>query len=474
MSYAGAGRQPANGQTRKQQEQGQQGSSDFRPPIAPGPPGFQQSPNPQYLGTPGADQQYNGASPGYMGQPYGQPAQSPGYFPPQGGPGAPSFTQQDPVGNLASQMGGMNVGGTAPPPSRPGKRRDRHAHHNIEQSSVGSQALNQSAGEAPQFLNQQPDASHPYAAQQSFQQNSQFDPASQTQQFSPGLKAPPQPYPNQSQQVPVPSGTGVSAQGRVDPEQIPSIPRQRDSAAQYYLDHVYPTMEMHVPPPGAVPFVAHDQGNSSPKYARMTLNNIPHSSDALTQTGLPLGLLLQPFAPLQPGERPIPVLDFGDVGPPRCRRCRAYINPFMIFKSGGNKVVCNMCTFPNEVSQDYFAPTDPSGTRVDRAQRLELTTGTVEYLVPKEYWAKEPVGLRWLFVIDVSQDAVDKGYLEAFCRGVSLALYGEDDEITGEEKDEEDETATKRSIPRGSKVGFVAYDKAVYYYNCHVSLSGHA
>src|SRR6202044_3904554 len=87
----------------------------------------------------------------------------------------------------------------------------------------------------------------------------------------------------------------------------------------------------------------------------------------------------------QEGEQPIPVLDFGEAGPPRCRRCRTYINPFMMFRSGGNKLVCTMCNFPNDVAPEYFAPTDPSGVRVDRMQRPELMMGTVEYLVPKEY-----------------------------------------------------------------------------------------
>ena len=272
------------------------------------------------------------------------------------------------------------------------------------------------------------------------------------------------------QPPPAPSGPGVSAQGRVDPEQIPSIPLSRDAAATYYLEHVYPTIDQHLPPPASVPFVAFDQGNSSPKYARLTLNNIPSTSEALSASGLPLGMVLQPLAPLQEGEEKIPVLDFGETGPPRCRRCRTYINPFMTFRSGGNKLVCNMCTFPNDVAPEYFAPTDPSGVRVDRAQRPELTLGTVEFMVPKEYWAKEPVGLRWLFLIDVSQEALNRGFLEAFCNGVVKALYEDDQEDAEYEKINDDDAMSKRSIPLGSKVGFIAYDKAMHYFNCSVSI----
>lgn len=258
-----------------------------------------------------------------------------------------------------------------------------------------------------------------------------------------------------------------STQGRVDPDHIPSVPRSRDAPAKYYLEHVYPTMEHHLPPPATVPFVAFDQGNSSPKFARLTLNNIPASADALATTSLPLGLILQPLAPLQEGEQPVPVLDFGETGPPRCRRCRAYINPFMTFRSGGNKFVCNMCTFPNDVGPEYFAPTDPSGVRVDRLQRPELTLGTVEFMVPKEYWAKEPVGLRWLFLLDVSAEAINRGFLNGFCQGILHALYGS----TGGQDESMPETdPSQRKIPPGAKVGIVTFDKEIHFYNLSPSL----
>ena len=424
-------------------------------PPTPNPPYAQQN---QYAHTP---------QNGYQGTP-GQ--EQGGYFPPQGQtPG----NEQEGIGGLASQMGGMGLGGETPGAGRPNKKKNRHAYHNLDQPAVSSQAYDQSTGNAAQWVNSVPSpslAGNPYVGQSVTPAMSQF-PAQPNQPFSPGLQTPDLQSPNTPIPGPVPSAAGVSAQGRVDPEQIPSIPKARDAATQFYLDHVYPTIEQHLPPPGAVPFVAVDQGNSSPKFARLTLNNIPASSDALASTGLPLGLVLQPLAPLQAGETAIPVLDFGDIGPPRCRRCRAYINPFMTFRSGGNKLVCNMCTFPNDVSPEYFAPTDPSGIRVDRAQRPELTTGTVEYLVPKEYWAKEPVGLRWLFVIDVSQDAVQKGFLAAFCQGILSALYGEDEQNSHEDDEKTNGGATEagRNIPTGSKVGFVTFDKAIHFYNCNVS-----
>ncbi|KAL8763419.1 MAG: hypothetical protein Q9194_007355 [Teloschistes cf. exilis] len=416
----------------------------------------------QYAGTPQGGYPHPGTS---------QQEQS--YFPQQGQPGV---SNDGGVGQLAGQMGGMALGGgDTAAPYRPNKKKNRHAYHNLEQPSSQSQGF---AGAPPnqfgygaqdnqQQHQQQFAPGHPYAGQQVTQAMNQFPAPSAP--FSPALQAPSPSLGGQVQPQPGTVAPGVS-QGNVDPDQIPSIPRVRDAAAQYYLDHIYPTMEQHLPPPAAIPYVAHDQGNSSPKYARLTLNNIPSTAEALASTALPLGIILQPLAPSQDGEQSIPVLDFGDTGPPRCRRCRTYINPFMIFRAGGNKLVCNMCTFPNDVPPDYFAPTDPSGVRVDRAQRPELTTGTVEFTVPKEYWAKEPVGLHWLFLIDVGQEAISRAFLQAFCEGILLALYGDELDIEDDGQQDGEKPEPQRRLPVGAQVGFVTFDRSMYFFNCNAKL----
>lgn len=141
------------------------------------------------------------------------------------------------------------------------------------------------------------------------------------------------------------------------------------------------------------------------------------------------------------------------------------MNPFMVFRSGGNKFVCNLCTFPNDVPSEYFCATTPQGARVDREQRPELMRGTVEFLVPKEYWVTEPVGLNWLFVVDVCQEAANKNFLEGFCEGILAALYGGDDQA------EANSNSEHRNIPAGAKVGFMTFDKDIHFYNCNVRSS---
>ncbi|AEO59938.1 hypothetical protein MYCTH_2308649 [Thermothelomyces thermophilus ATCC 42464] len=435
----------------------------FQPPVAPNP--YQQA---------AGQQPYYGAPP-----PAGSlvPPQAPGYGPPQPG-GYPQQGQQPPAGDggLVAQMGGMTLGADAGTGAGTGtvrkKKKDRHAYHTVEAPAGSSQPFNgmpPAGTPATPYLNADPSAAASrYGPGAPTPQMSQF-PAPVSPAFVPFPASPAEFAARSGYADPAPSPSMVPAaagQTRVSPDEMPSVPLSRDSVQQYFLSNVYPTFERLVPPPATVSFVAFDQGNASPKFARLTLNNIPATADGLKSTGLPLGLVLQPLAPLQAGELDIPVLDFGDAGPPRCHRCRAYINPFMMFRSGGNKFVCNLCGYANDTPPEYFCATSPQGVRVDRDQRPELVRGTVEFVVPKEYWTREPVGMRYLFLIDVTQESYNKGFLEAFCDGILRALYGGGDD----ERDENENGEVRRRIPAGAKVGFVTYDKEVHFYNVSPAL----
>ncbi|KAK6088089.1 Sec23/Sec24 trunk domain-containing protein [Seiridium cupressi] len=409
---------------------------------------------------PAAQQQYQQQGAGYgspapQGQQYygaPSPAGAQGYGPPQG------QEQYGGQADLSSQMAGLGIA-DAPQHGARRKKKDRHAFHAVEAPVGSSQAFNgiPPAG-TPQtaFLNADPSV---HTGGQFVGQSgtpSQFAnqfPAPANQPFNPAAATPAEFAARNGATDPNPQSAFVPASGtgQVSPDDIPSVPISRDVPQQFYLNNIYPTFERHVPPPAATAFVSYDQGNSAPQFTRLTMNNIPANTEGLKSTGLPLGLIVQPLAKLQPGELEVPVLDFGE------------INPFMMFRSGGSKFECNLCTYPNDTPSEYFCATTPQGVRVDRDQRPELCRGTVEFTVPKEYWTKEPVGLNWLFLIDVTQEAFNKGFLEAFCEGVLSALYAPEDEL-----DENGEP--KRRIPAGAKVGFVTYDKDIHFYSCHPSL----
>ncbi|KAK6330428.1 COPII coat Sec23p-Sfb3p heterodimer component [Orbilia brochopaga] len=461
-----------------------------RPPMAPPPGSHHQPGGPPPIQHPhgsspyqptGAPQQgWHGASQSPYGQPSPplQPPDTPGMLYGPGAPGGPD------MGGLAAGMSGMNLGGVPEQQvaSHHGgaRKKKARAYHTVDSAAtMGAMDVPPAAG----FAAPPPMMAHdagPSFVTPGLQ--GQPSPAMVQPTFgapvSPGYGQPPAAgafgpptggnLGEYSAAIKPAAGAGPGAQNRVDPDEIPSVPDAREAAQRYADTQIYPTLERHLPPPATADFLARDQGNSSPKFARMTLNNVPATAELLAMTGLPLSLILTPLASQKVEEGPVPVLDFGETGPPRCRRCRTYINPFMQFTGSGAKFVCNMCLFPNnEVAPEYFSPIDNQGRRIDRDSRPELSRGTVEFMVPKEYWAKPPTPLRWLFLIETGRDAVDKGWTEVVSRAIKAALYeGVEQETVETEENGEPQVQIKgRKVPKGCKVGIVTFDKDIGFYN---------
>lgn len=209
-----------------------------------------------------------------------------------------------------------------------------------------------------------------------------------------GASSYPQPGPGAaSAQAPIsqpPHQAGQRFSGprsKIDPDQIPSPVEMQDIDQDFFDKEWFGTCGRGGLPLSTTSFAAVDQGNCSPKHLRLTTYSMPATDELATTSQLPIALLLQPFAQVRPDEAPIPVAVFGESGPPRCKRCRAYINPWCVFVEGGQKWTCNLCGTATEVAADYFCNLDMSGRRVDFDQRPELSHGSIDFAVPKEYWA---------------------------------------------------------------------------------------
>ncbi|KAK3818887.1 MAG: Sec23/Sec24 trunk domain-containing protein [Benniella sp.] len=261
--------------------------------------------------------------------------------------------------------------------------------------------------------------------------------------------------PQQQQQQPYRPG-GFSGQPaarpKIDPNNIPSPVAVQEADQEEWDQKPFVTSaRTNTVPLASSDFLAVDGGNCNPRFFRMTTYNLPTTEDLLTTSQLPLGLIIQPLAQLRADEAPIETVDFGDSGPARCRRCNAYINPYMMFTSGGQRFVCNMCLFENEVDPSYFCNLDMNGRRCDLDQRPELRSGTIEFAVPKEYWGnKTPTAAAYVFAIDVSWNSVQSGMLQQCVEGVKHAIW--------------DEEGRSRLVP-GAQIGILTYDKNVHFYN---------
>jgi len=154
-------------------------------------------------------------------------------------------------------------------------------------------------------------------------------------------------------------------------------------------------------------------------YMSFSMGAMPLNAGMVAKAGLPFGLAVHPLAEgegtLSGG---IPVVNFGPAGVVRCKKCRAYVNPFVKFLDGGRHWGCNMCGYRNDVPQAYFAPTDAEGRRVDAQQRPELSCGSVEFVAPVEYMVRPPQAPVYVFALDVSFPSVSSGMLATACAAV--------------------------------------------------------
>lgn len=249
-------------------------------------------------------------------------------------------------------------------------------------------------------------------------------------------------------------------QKKLDPDQMPS-PLQVIEDDKRNRSGVFSTaVKGAVPPLVTTPFITQDQGNCNPSFMRSTMYNIPCTSDMLKSSHIPLALNISPFAKLQPEESPPPKVDLGELGPVRCKRCKAYMNPYMMFIDGGRRFQCVFCGAATDVPNEYFAHLDHTGRRTDCYDRAELCLGSYELVATKDYCKNSvlPNAPAFIFMIDVSYNSVKSGLVQLVCERLKNEILVNLPKEVGAEESE-------------IRVGFVTYAKEIHFYNVKGSLA---
>ncbi|KAM7418151.1 hypothetical protein PAMA_017682 [Pampus argenteus] len=184
--------------------------------------------------------------------------------------------------------------------------------------------------------------------------------------------------------------------------------------------------------------------NCSPQTFRCTLTSIPQTQALLNKARLPLGLLLHPFRDLQQ----LPVITSNTIV--RCRSCRTYINPFVTFLDQ-RRWKCNLCYRVNDVP-DEFMYNPVTRSYGEPHKRPEVQNSTVEFIASSDYMLRPPQPAAYLFVLDVSHNAVEGGYLKYFCESLLDNL----DKLPGDTR---------------TRVGFLTFDSTIHFYNLQEGLS---
>uniref|UniRef100_A0A4W6CJY8 SEC24 homolog B, COPII coat complex component n=1 Tax=Lates calcarifer TaxID=8187 RepID=A0A4W6CJY8_LATCA len=206
--------------------------------------------------------------------------------------------------------------------------------------------------------------------------------------------------------------------------------------------NLLPPRPLEAPEPNLTPDLK--KVNCSPQTFRCTLTSIPQTQALLNKARLPLGLLLHPFRDLQQ----LPVITSNTIV--RCRSCRTYINPFVTFLDQ-RRWKCNLCYRVNDVP-DEFMYNPVTRSYGEPHKRPEVQNSTVEFIASSDYMLRPPQPAVYLFVLDVSHNAVEAGYLKYFCESLLENL----DKLPGDTR---------------TRVGFLTFDSTIHFYNLQEGLS---
>ncbi|OWF45631.1 protein transport protein Sec24C-like isoform X2 [Mizuhopecten yessoensis] len=262
------------------------------------------------------------------------------------------------------------------------------------------------------------------------------------------------------QHMPAAGGIQQPAPRKLDPDQMPS-PIQVIEDDEANKGGVFSTLERGAAPPlVTTPFTVQDQGNCNPRFMRSTTYTIPCTADLLKTSHIPLALTISPFAKLNDGESAPPIVNLGEVGPVRCKRCKAYMNPFMMFIDGGRRFQCVFCGAQTDVPAEYFQHLDHTGRRVDAYDRPELCLGSYEFVATKDYCKNStlPNAPAFIFMIDVSYNSVKSGLVHLLCKTLKEEILVNLPKEVGAEESE-------------IRVGFVTYAKEIHFYNVKGNLA---
>ncbi|GMM27596.1 Sfb3 protein [Martiniozyma asiatica (nom. inval.)] len=236
------------------------------------------------------------------------------------------------------------------------------------------------------------------------------------------------------------------------------INNSRSLANAAYIDKRFLSFEHVSPPPAGTQYIAYDQQNATPKFARFSMYSIPDTADLREKSKIPFAMELRPFAELAAEsslDDPVPQIDVKNISRvPRCNRCRAYLCPGMI--TTGDEMTCSICGFKSQLPPEYICHVY-GGKRDDFDSRQELFKGVVDYIVPETYnWnEKDTRALHRVFLIDMSYEAYLSKAVEAMCGAIRTTLYGE----TGESL-----------LPEGSTISIIGYDNRLHFYDLSANL----
>lgn len=187
---------------------------------------------------------------------------------------------------------------------------------------------------------------------------------------------------------------------------------------------------------------------------------MPRTSRLAKQCGLPFAAVVCPFTGVGVGEADVPVVESHDGPPLACASCRAVVTSHAVFGRDGKTFTCAFCRQVGRVPLLQQCAVDASGRRLDVDSNAAFRVGSVDFdlgtvstsssspsspSAGRDDVTGTPLGFPYVFLIDVSAQAVENGALRAALRAVTAFLsdVASDDNV---------------------RVGIVAFDSTLHFF----------
>jgi len=180
-----------------------------------------------------------------------------------------------------------------------------------------------------------------------------------------------------------------------------------------------------------------------PAYIQLSNTHLP-SKPEHHNTKLPFSCVIQPMS--HDAQTTIPTVQFEErCGIIRCKSCRAYINPFVKWRTP-SQYECNLCGYLNTTPGSYACELQ-NGVRLDLTDRPELSHATVEINAPQQYTLRPPQDPGYIFLINVQRSMGQSGALNHILDSIRDNL----DELQGGKR---------------CRVMIITYDSHIHFYKC--------
>lgn len=152
-------------------------------------------------------------------------------------------------------------------------------------------------------------------------------------------------------------------------------------------------------------------GQILPSYFRPTLGVFPSNHDVQENVGITPGVVIN-VAMVEN----VPIIDYsGDRKIPRCMKCNSYLSPYSKITNDGQGYICPFC---GQTSKGVIQPGDVS-----------FTSPVYDIIAPNAFASKPSPGPAFMFVIDLSIEAIASGFSIQMLNSIKTILPAIDDSV---------------------------------------------